>query len=162
MKTRTKALIAILAAVIYVTVEGYIQSEKSVPAPQAAALFVPAPYSNDTNLTKLRAWYAEYNEEFFDNSLPTDVKIDLSLRNGRMAESSFPEFKAYRISFDPHYVASERVGRFTLLHEMCHVKTWGETTDSYHGPRWRTCMLQIDLNDGFRNIIIDKYQRGPQ
>jgi hypothetical protein len=122
------------------------------------ALLVPQLYSDDTSLFLLNSWYAQYNDEYFDNKLPKAI-IDLNLRNGHMAETSYPDFKTFHITFDPHYIAAHRTARFTLLHEMCHVRTWG---DDDHGPRWRTCMLGIDQQGGFRNIIIDKYQEGPQ
>jgi len=157
MKTRTKVLIAILAGLAWFCIGEYAQRDVRPAAPRQA-FGAPELYSDDTSLFLLRSWYAEYNEQYFQNKLPKNVVIDLNLRTGNMASTSFPKFEKYHISFDPHYVASQRAGRITLLHEMCHIKTWGEI-EEVHGPRWRACMLEVDMQGEFRDIIIDKLRK---
>lgn len=164
MSTRTKVLIAIFAALLYFAAEQLFGTQTpAIPVvqPAAQAKSAPALYSNDTSVILLYQWYKEYNDEYFDNKLPKETIIDFNLKNGDMAVSEFPDFKTFHISFDPHYVAAQRTGRFTLIHEMCHIRTWAEAVSGVdHGPRWRTCMLGIDQQGGFRNIIIDKYVEG--
>jgi hypothetical protein len=147
----------VIAALLYFVAEQVFGTPEPPSPPQAQS--APALYSNDTRLRLLNQWYREYNDEYFDNKLPQAI-IDVGLKSGDMATTTFPDFQ-FHISFDPHYVAAQRTGRITLLHEMCHVRTWAESVNKIdHGPRWRTCMLEIDQRGGFRNIIIDRYTEG--
>lgn len=158
MRTRTKVIIAIVAAFLWVFLRDYFDYQRAAQKAEAAMTGQSAIYADDTSLFLLRQWYREYNDLYFDNSLPSDTTIDFNLKDGTMASTGMVNFQRFNISFDYHYVAAQRTGRFTLLHEMCHIKTWGEMEDGNHGPRWRTCMLAIDQQGEFRTIIIDKYR----
>lgn len=113
----------------------------------------------DTTAKDLKEWYEQYNELYFQKRLPTDTTFDLNLHDGNMAETTMPGWVMYNISMDKHYVAAKRVGRLTLIHEMCHIDTWTESLDEkvQHGAKWNACMLRIDMAEGFRYIIIDHY-----
>ncbi len=69
------------------------------------------------------------------------------------------------LSFNPKYVLAPRVADSTMLHEMCHLKLWDKEVDTkgtqvYHGKMWQNCMLQLDAQGIFREIIIDNYREG--
>ena len=108
----------------------------------------------------LRKLYVADNAAYFENSLPTNTKLDFDLRDKRrMAETGAKVFGEFHISLNPEYTLAERTQELILLHEMCHIKTWGETIEDHHGPRWRACMVKIDMMDGFRDILIENYRR---
>lgn len=114
----------------------------------------------ETNEFLLHKWYAEFNAEYFKNRLPKDIDIDMDLHNSDMGETRMPGGKRFSLSFNAHYVAAQRVGAETLMHEMCHIKTWGEIDQptGNHGPRWRACMLEIDQQGFNRELLIDGYR----
>jgi predicted SprT family Zn-dependent metalloprotease len=129
-------------------------------------LSVFASYANSAKRDRLYDKYEEYNQQYFGNKLPKDIIIDHN-EPEMMASTMYLGGNAGRflISFNDKYTAAERVADTTLLHEMCHVKTWDEqptsgTFDqsSRHGPRWRSCMLQLDMQGAFRYELIDGYQ----
>jgi predicted SprT family Zn-dependent metalloprotease len=68
------------------------------------------------------------------------------------------------LSFNTRYVLAPRVADSTMLHEMCHMKLWDEENTKgqqiYHGAVWQKCMLQLDAQGVFREIIIDNYKEG--
>lgn len=125
-----------------------------------------APYANSAKRDRLYDRYEEYNQQYFGNKLPKEIIIDHN-ESKMMASTMYigGEVQRFQISFNDKYTAANRVSDEILLHEMCHVKTWDEqptngTLDqsARHGQRWRSCMLQLDLQGAFRNIIIDGYQ----
>jgi SprT-like family len=146
--TRRKILLAILAglALFGLGQAAYPQEVKHHP---------------DTSVEMLRKWYREFNEAYFQNKLPDNTTFDLNLRNGNMAQTSIPGWAVFNISMDPHYVAAQRMGQLTLLHEMCHVETFTDSRDPkvQHGEKWLACMTRIDVAGGFRDIIIDRYEK---
>lgn len=110
--------------------------------------------------------YVEYNETYFDNKLPKDTIIDWS-ETKDMASTVRMKDGKFHIAMNDHYVAAGRVANITLLHEMCHIRTWDEWPTSFedqkmtHGPRWRACMISLDFVGAFRVQIIDNYEEKP-
>lgn len=99
--------------------------------------------------------YALYNAEYFGSKLPADAVIDQDQTDPDfMAATTKPFDGKFHIGFNSFYVSSERTGDLTLLHEMCHVKTWGDQ----HGSKWRACMINLDLHGAFREELIYSFQ----
>jgi hypothetical protein len=98
--------------------------------------------------------YARNNAQYFENKLPVAV-VDYDLRDPEfMATTRRTYDGVFHISFNPFYISAERYAELTMLHEMCHIKTWNDQ----HGARWRACMIQLDLQGAFRDELIDTYQ----
>jgi len=127
------------------------------------------PMAGDTDQKYLERQYRVYNQQYFDNKLP-EPKIDTRLNNLYEAQTVCnTDGNNCSISFNLHYVAARRTAQGTLLHEMCHIKTWTKHLNSsllppsadsefYHDKSWRGCMLQLDAQGVFRVINIDFYR----
>lgn len=147
MKTRTKILITILLAVGAVLLQwahdGYVDKARH------ARLGKPC--------LALNMWYDEFNDEYFENDLPKNVVIDYGITGNEdeiAATSQLPDGR-FHIAFNEDYARAPRVAHVFLIHEMCHIKTWGEIAE--HGSRWRTCMLVVDAEGAHRSQLIDGY-----
>jgi predicted SprT family Zn-dependent metalloprotease len=110
----------------------------------------------------LNKFYETANNAYFGDRLPKDTLIDWTETGEAMARTDCSGGKC-RISFNEKYIASERYIHITEYHEMCHIETWDEQDyeTEYHGPRWRACMLRLDIAGAFRREIIDYYQEKP-
>lgn len=151
LKTRTKILIMVAAAIGYF----WLQQRLGVPA---------AP-SHPPTQTELQAAYQDFNQMYFRDRLPHDVVIDFA-ESSAMASTVKMADGRFHIAFNERYNQSIRQARETLLHEDCHIKTWRsldemtpeEILTNQHGRRWRSCMLQLDMQGAFRREIIDYYE----
>jgi hypothetical protein len=104
--------------------------------------------------TDVTNFYQAANSAYFGDRLPKDTVLDWSeTRLTYMATTVYSDSK-FHIMFNPTYIASTRYIHLTEYHEMCHIETWTEQPDT-HGPRWRTCMLRLDMSGAFRREIID-------
>jgi len=145
MKLRWKILITIGAAMLYL---GLTQMGQTKPSME--------PWS--TNITDLRAFYAGANQAYFGGQLPEDITIDLAETDPKiMASTTKTASGDFIIHLNKRTVPVRRTSYTSLLHEMCHVKTWDETIN-FHGPKWQACMLQVDAQGANRRILIDGYE----
>jgi hypothetical protein len=115
-----------------------------------------------TTVVYLRKTYQVYNEAYFRNRLPKDPIIDFEgILKGRAAETWCDGDLNCEIHFRKFYVAAPRFADLALLHEMCHIQAWGLDDDNDgHGPKWRACMMNLDLQGAWRTILIDRYWEG--
>jgi hypothetical protein len=118
------------------------------------------PAATNADLPKdLNKWYQIYNSEFFNDKLPKNTVIDWSeYDDSRMASTSVLPDGRFHISLNEKYCLANRVARIVLKHEACHVATFSEITldpKSNHGPRWRTCMLNLYQQGAFKGDLID-------
>jgi len=147
VKTRTKILITIALAGLYFALSQHLS------APAVAGKDLPK---------DLDKWYAVYNTEFFDDKLPRNPVIDWGEYDGnRMASTTVLPDGRFHIAFNEKYCLAERTARLVLLHEQCHVQTFSEVNrdpKSEHGPRWRTCMLNLYQQGAFKKTLIDGYE----
>lgn len=114
-------------------------------------------------------FYRVDNEGYFHNHL-TRVPVINTYEDDPaiMASTMCNEIGVCTIRFNLKYITSQRVAELIMLHEMCHVKTWnqenlmfgGKMTQVFHGRMWRSCMLSLDAEGAFREIIIDNYSEG--
>ena len=150
MKTRTKILIVIVAALLY-----FIAEQRLAPKTSDYT-----PHQSDLELA-----YKDFNQMYFRDRLPKDVVIDFAESN-MMATTAKMSDGRFHIAFNERYNQSIRQARETELHEMCHIATWRalsemtseEILTNQHGRRWRSCMLQLDMQGAFRREIIDYYE----
>ena len=125
----------------------------------ATSILVP-----EVTTAYLKNLYAIDNERYFQNSLPKDPDIDMTEK--LYMASTVCEDGSCVLKFNPRYTSAFRIADFTMLHEQCHIKTWGMEIDPItkkevvHGKVWRSCMLQLDAAGAFREIIIDNYSEG--
>ena len=146
MKHKLRLLIFIVAALTWLLAIGASRKGPKIVA-----------HANIEGQTELDKKYAEYNELYFDNKLPKDTLIDHS-ESIQMASTMKMSNGRFHIAFNDKYTLAERVSRSTLLHEQCHIQTWSEQKAAEHGPRWRTCMLTLDIQGIFRRLTIDEYE----
>ncbi len=151
LRLRTKILIVILMAVIYVWAETYLS--------------VPAASGRQPSQADMDTAYREFNEVYFNNELPKDVVIDWA-ESKDMASTVRMADGRFHLAFNEKYNQASRAMRESMLHEQCHVRTWRSLSEmtaeeiltNQHGRRWRTCMLQLDIQGAFRREIIDYYE----
>jgi hypothetical protein len=154
LSLREKVFITVLLAVVFSWLQGCSREHY---------VGVPAVSYGVTDAAYLQHAYQAYNEGYFQNKLTQTPVIDMDEPNdSNMASTMCDESGNCIIHFNPKYVAAPRIGDQTLLHEMCHEKTWMQDMDSLgmqidHGKKWRGCMLNLDMQGAFREIIIDGY-----
>ena|SRR5208337_305062 len=159
MKTRDKILLAIVLAFLVSWLFGCGKQDCPVSAPSST--------TGETDTAYLERVYRTYNDGYFQNRLTQTPKIDMD-ESQNMATTICKEDGSCFMHFNFHYVAAPRVARYVMLHEMCHIKTWdkdmqkigGNWEQVDHGKVWRSCMLQLDAEGAFREILIDNYEEG--
>lgn len=156
MRIRDKVLLAVALAVLTVWLFGC--GQENIPAPAADS-------SHDVSVGFLQHLYSVYNDGYFQNKLTKAPVIDMLETNPNFMASTMCQDGSCVIHFNKHFTAAHRVARFTMLHEMCHVKTWDTEVDVFggqvlHGKSWRACMISLDTRGAFREIIIDNYTEG--
>ena len=142
MKTRIKVIIVILLAIVC------FELTQKYGAPAKIG-----------SIGNLDAIYNSLNVQYFGNSLPKDTVVDWSETGStNMATTYKLQDGRFHIALNEQYLKAERVLALTMLHEQCHIKTFTEAeAGQEHGARWRTCMLELDLQGAFRNQLIDGY-----
>lgn len=142
MKTRIKVIIVILLAIVcFELTQRY---------------GVPSPSGQTSNLDNT---YRSLNSQYFQDRLPADTIVDWSETGSTNMATTFRMSDGrFHIALNERYLKAERVLALTMLHEQCHIKNFQEAeAGQEHGPRWRTCMLELDLQGAFRNQLIDGY-----
>ena len=105
----------------------------------------------------LNWWNEGYNSGYFDDKLPKHIVIDWSEYNDdNMATTTVLPDGRFHIALNEKYCLATRVAHITLLHEDCHILTFSEVNEGKeHGPRWRTCMINLSRQRAFENELID-------
>jgi len=144
MRTRTKILLAVALGLFWgLFIHDYGR-------PKAVT---------ETSEADLRTFYDDSNTAFFDGKLPQDVVITRTEHDPRwMATTSKLPDGRFLIKMNTRYTAAQRVAFQTMLHEECHVKTWSEFDE--HGPRWKACMVGLDIQGAFKAYLLDEYDGG--
>ena len=161
--TSEKIILTIFLAILFFCLFG-CSSDKIIDYPATA------PLTGDADVAHARSLYPVYNEQYFGKHLPSEIQINFDLGGENIAETECLKEDGTNctISFNPHFAAAGRTADITLLHEMCHIKTWKThllkdkpvfmgTQTYYHDKSWRGCMLAVDTQGAFRQIIIDYY-----
>jgi predicted SprT family Zn-dependent metalloprotease len=121
---------------------------------------VENPVNKLTSNPDLYKFFETANNAYFGDRLPKKIILDWNLTEDNMAQVDVLKNGLFHISFNEKYCLAERNAHLTMYHEMCHIETWDEKSPETerHGPRWRTCMLRLDLQGAFRRELIDYYR----
>ena len=160
LTTREKILITVLLGALCSWLFGCGNQEHYVS--------IPSPANGITDAAYLERLYPIYNEAYFQNRLTKTPVIDMFEESpDNMADTMCQGVLSTggtdcMIHFSDKFTLAPRVADFTLLHEMCHIKMWRKDVDSLgqqieHGRSWRGCMVQLDTEGAFRQILIDNY-----
>jgi SprT-like family protein len=112
---------------------------------------------------RLQRDYADYNQAFFSNKLPKNVKVQwLDIPKDKndlyvMGNTDFNTVdRTYRIDIDTKSNIAIATADTTLLHEMCHVKTmaWALShNQDGHGPAFKACIVDLELQGAFTDLL---------
>lgn len=163
-----KIVLVILLGAVLVWLFGHEQIDPQSSGGGTIVIEFP---SQDTNEALLKRLYATYNDMYFDNKLPKDTQFSNDLGGtNNMADTGCDNLgQNCTMRFNPHYTAAWRTAEGTMLHEMCHVKTWTRLLDENrppmmdpqeyaHSDPWQACMLGLDAMGALRRINIDYYK----
>ena len=163
MKIIGKALIAIsLSFIVTFFSFGFnrqIVHDRLVEVPE------PRNQTGFTDLDYLQRAFIVYNHAYFHDELSIPG-INFDEERNMASTYCIDGGLVCRIEFNPAYNQAPRYANLTLLHEMCHIKTWNDDQDGLvlgpdaltrHGKHWRACMLDLDKQGAWRNILIDFY-----
>src|SRR5207245_2056322 len=105
---------------------------------------------------ELRDAYHDYNRKYFKGKLPeAGVRVDWDETidaKGDIASTWFTDYegqgRAYQVSMNPSLKDFRRVWKFSLLHEMVHIKTRAPE----HGRRFQREMLRLAKAHAFDDL----------
>jgi hypothetical protein len=107
---------------------------------------------------RLQKWYIKYNRAFFDGQLPSDVQVGFNELEGMYgtlavniwtSEEDGLEHSLLQIHIDEKkHFAWDQI-KFTLLHEMAHVKL---LPIRHHGQRFQEEMKRLAGRDAFKDL----------
>jgi len=139
-----RRLLAILLLVTLCLPAHAQQVKKPAPTCDTPAL----PYTTG----EMQDIFDTYNREYWDGKLPKTVIVWTGLPKQRYGETEKQTDGSFIIRLDVIKNKEQNVAKTTLLHEMCHVKTYGkDKTD--HGDRWHAELHRIMLEGAFDDIV---------
>lgn len=105
---------------------------------------------------ELREAYHDYNQKYFKGKLPeAGVRVEWDATTdakGNIASTWFTNYagegQCYQIGVNPQLKDFRRVWKFSLLHEMAHIKT----RDPEHGRRFQREMLRLAKAHAFDDL----------
>lgn len=169
MRLRNKILLVVFLGVLASWLFG-CSDTPTYSSGQIVVDFHPETTTGDVDEPFLRQLYSSYNDLYFDNKLPKDTTVALSLGGNLMADTGCENDNGTEceIRVNPHFVVAGRTAENVMLHEMCHEKVWSRTLEANrspmedkwaydHGKAWQSCMLSLDAMGAFRKINIDNY-----
>jgi hypothetical protein len=115
-------------------------------------------HANTGLVQDLDKWYAGSNSAYFEDKLPKNTIIDWNETDSRNMAVTYEDGEQFHISLNPYYVRASRTAWEVILHEQCHIEEYKEAEKDEHGPRWRTCMLRLEMQGAYRPILIDGYE----
>jgi len=89
--------------------------------------------------------YDTFNREAFGNELP-QAKLEWKEMPHLLGKTVKKDDGKFYIYLNPDLIRCQRTGDQTLLHEMCHIKTWKLNPKTDHGPEWQGCMHEQAMN----------------
>ena len=120
-----------------------------------------AQYTHDNG--RLQQDYADYNRAFFNDTLPKNVPVTWSdiprTKDGRYVMGNTPEdivSGTFSIQIDTKSNIAWATADTTLLHEMCHVKTYDralELDQDMHGPLFKACIVDLEMQGAFTELL---------
>jgi len=141
-----RSLLSILLLLILWVPTQAQQVKKPTPCPVAALPFTTG---------ELQDVFDTYNRQYWDGKLPKTHVIWTALSK-RFGETVKEDDGSFTIKLDVSWNVLPNVAKTTLLHEMCHIKTWGESCHiGTQGDctRWQRELHRIMLEGAFDDIV---------
>jgi len=105
------------------------------------------------NVGELQDLYKTYNRTYWDGKLPANATVVWTgLNKERFGETTTDGNGRFVIRLDVMKNRERNVAKTTILHEMCHVKTYGQDKTD-HGPRWLAELHRIMLEGAFDDLV---------
>jgi hypothetical protein len=106
--------------------------------------------------THIPYWFSYYNQLYFNDELPHDVKFSFDLTGDEvMAQTVFLRNGRIKINFNLKYNVTEKQAVEKLLHENCHIENFikhEEDPNDAHGVAWERCMHRLASQGALDNI----------
>ena len=97
---------------------------------------------------QLRRWYLKYNRLYFDNALPKNTRIWWEVPTGAYADC-VEENGVWRVRINPSLAGWPQLAKFTLLHELAHIKL---SPYLGHGEQFNAEMLVLAQKGAFNDL----------
>lgn len=107
---------------------------------------------------QLQSAYKTYNKKFFDGKLPSDVPVKYVDMTGTSDCGLSTMFANGGLVLQVIYLDSrlkefDIITRFSLLHEMCHIKLHRVSTElDAHGKDFNDEMIRLAFRGAFKGI----------
>lgn len=102
---------------------------------------------------QLQAINTYYNETVFYGALPKSMRItweNLEAFN-EVGDVQKDSDGVWHIRLDRKYNPVGRQTILTMIHEDCHLVTWGQEFDD-HGPKFEACMLRVAESGALHDV----------
>jgi hypothetical protein len=100
---------------------------------------------------QLRRTYDLYNGLYFGGKLSDQILIYYGLAEGNTGQTR-KSGSTFLIEINPRDNLTERQVDMTMLHEMCHVASWGKDLRE-HGPSFMYQVRRIMLEGAFDDLL---------
>ena len=107
--------------------------------------------ADSTLCLNLKAWYDGYNEQYFLNQLPANAIVEYG-DIGNDLGITFKDGGKFHIIISKYFNRAPNTAHETLLHEICHVHTWGKEFDA-HGPKFQACIDNLYQAGAFNGLL---------
>jgi len=124
----------------------------------------PKPFTD----AEMQVLYTAYNIGYFNGKLPpVTFAWHTKDPDAIMQTHCVSQRTSCVIFIEPVLSPTQVYTQMSLLHEMCHIETWGEgmlsdgtfpNQEAAHGKRWRACMLRTEMDGAWRRTLIDGYE----
>ena len=159
MKTKAKVGLTVVAAVVYWVIVSWLMGCHRKKQPELPTVILID--RSQVNDAILQQDYLEYDKLYFDNKMPRNtvvVSLGPAYAYGKDNMGITERVDGvFFIQINPVFHPTQKQMDITLLHEMCHVVTWGssdgpKTQRKRHGPEWQACMLDLAEDGAFDDL----------
>lgn len=145
---RQPTQLAILLLSLFLVAPATAQWKRPPKPIPCASDITPLAYSDG----ELQGIFQTYNRMYWSGRLPATVVVWAGMEKSYGETDLLPDGR-YIIRLDILRNREGNVIRTTLLHEMCHVKTWGKDDKNPHGSIWLAELHRIMLEGAFDDIV---------
>jgi hypothetical protein len=149
MRRLTKLLTSILLVTLWLPAQAQ-QIKTPLPSPCKVQ---PLPYTPG----ELQDIFKTYNGKYWSGKLPHTVIVWTALGTRKFGETTQDEGGRFIIRLDSAKNREQIIAKTTILHEMAHVKTWGDTCHVVDKPddcaRWLAEIHRIMAEGAFDDLV---------
>lgn len=103
-------------------------------------------------MTKLQKYFRLYNKKYFDDALPEPVLRWAEMKDfGHYYSEIVDDQERHIIEFGKWSAANNSIWRFTLLHELVHLKLRNKKC-THHGRLFQKEMKRLAANGAFAKL----------